>query len=372
MKKEVFIERAIAIHGDKFDYSLLPDEFKTTDKVPILCPEHGRFEIESNSHTSRGSGCPKCGNIRKNSKSLETAKFKFFKDAPIIHNNKYDYSKAVYLSSKEPLIISCPTHGEFRQSPYNHLFGQGCKKCADQRNGVSQRLNTEDFINKSISVHGQKYNYFDTKYITQKDHVAIFCNEHGLFKMRAINHLNGQGCPKCGILVRTEKSRSSTIDFIEKSKLVHGTKYDYSKVEYTTSTSPVSIGCYIHGEFLQKPSHHLSGSGCKSCTVGGYNNQCSGTFYIINVNDTTIKFGISNNPKNRLKDLQKGCKFTLTFLHQFYFEDGNIPVHIEKDVKCTIPAKILSKDDMINGYTETTCKSNLSVILEIVDKYKPA
>ena len=56
-----------------------------------------------------------------------------------------------------------------------------------------------------------------------------------------------------------------TIDFIEKAKAVHGTKYDYSKVEYVKATEKVCIICHEHGEFWQTHNNHLRGKGCTSC-----------------------------------------------------------------------------------------------------------
>lgn len=57
----------------------------------------------------------------------------------------------------------------------------------------------------------------------------------------------------------------TTDKFIELSKLTHGDKYDYSKVEYTHNKSKVKIICPIHGEFEQEPRHHTAGRGCASC-----------------------------------------------------------------------------------------------------------
>ena len=51
--------------------------------------------------------------------------------------------------------------------------------------------------------------------------------------------------------------------FIEKN----GNKYDYSKVNYINTYTPVTIICPIHGEFKQKPSYHLSGCGCQKCSM---------------------------------------------------------------------------------------------------------
>lgn len=48
----------------------------------------------------------------------------------IIHNYKYDYTKAVYINSNTDIIIICPEHGEFQQRPAMHKHGNGCKFCA--------------------------------------------------------------------------------------------------------------------------------------------------------------------------------------------------------------------------------------------------
>lgn len=53
--------------------------------------------------------------------------------------------------------------------------------------------------------------------------------------------------------------------FIEKARNIHGNKYDYSKVVYLTRHQSVTITCNRHGDFIQKPSDHLSGCGCKIC-----------------------------------------------------------------------------------------------------------
>jgi hypothetical protein len=53
----------------------------------------------------------------------------FVASACLIHGNKYDYSKVVYINSKKKVIIICKIHGEFSQIPNSHLTGSGCPKC---------------------------------------------------------------------------------------------------------------------------------------------------------------------------------------------------------------------------------------------------
>lgn len=65
--------------------------------------------------------------------------------------------------------------------------------------------------------------------------------------------------------------------FIERARKIHGDKYDYSKVEYTDSTTKVCIICPEHGEFWQVPSSHLRGIGCSIC---GHNSLTDENFII--------------------------------------------------------------------------------------------
>ena len=53
--------------------------------------------------------------------------------------------------------------------------------------------------------------------------------------------------------------------FIEESNIIHNNKYIYSKTDYITVNDKVIITCKEHGDFLQKPNHHLFGQGCPNC-----------------------------------------------------------------------------------------------------------
>ncbi len=55
--------------------------------------------------------------------------------------------------------------------------------------------------------------------------------------------------------------------FISNATAVHGNKYDYSKVVYTTAQKKVEIICPEHGSFWQIPDSHRLGRGCKKCAA---------------------------------------------------------------------------------------------------------
>lgn len=61
--------------------------------------------------------------------------------------------------------------------------------------------------------------------------------------------------------------RKTTEEFIQEATSVHKGRYDYSKVVYKNTHTPVVIICQKHGEFKQHPSDHLYGRGCPFCSA---------------------------------------------------------------------------------------------------------
>jgi hypothetical protein len=190
----------------------------------------------------------------------------FIEKAIYIHNNKYDYSKVNYINCHSKIIIICKEHGLFEQKPTDHISGCGCSKCGIEKNANNTRSNNEEFIKKSILIHGDNYDYSKVEYNNSNEKVIIICKEHGEFQQTPSNHLNRHSCLKCGINRTKELLKHSTNDFIKKAILVHGDKYDYSNVDYINRHSKIIIICKEHEEFLQVAEVHLNGFGCSICS----------------------------------------------------------------------------------------------------------
>ena len=261
LTKNEFINKANEIHSNKYDYSKV-NYVNSQTKVCIICPEHGEFWQIPNAHL-KGSGCLKCGNIKKSEKERLTTE-EFIEKARKIHGDKYDYSKVEYINNYTPVCIICSKHGEFFQKPYNHLNGCGCRICCERK-----KLTTEEFIKQAREVHGDKYNYSKVSYINTHTKVCIICPEHGEFWQTPNVHLNKHGCPKCC----KRNTKYTKEDFVLKARQIHGWKYDYSKVEYVNSSTKVCIICPEHGEFWQTPGSHLSGKGCEKCVRPSYDTE---------------------------------------------------------------------------------------------------
>ena len=188
MDTKLFIKKARDKHGNKYDYSKT-EYIGDKKKVCIICPEHGEFWQDPYSHLT-SCGCPICGNRFTDTKI-------FIEKAHKIHGNKYSYDKVEYVNNTTKIIITCPIHGDFTQTPREHLDGCGCQKCAQESRITKRTSTTAEYINKAKIRHGSLYDYSKTQYTRAKQKVCIICPEHGEFWQEAFSHLNGCGCPKC-------------------------------------------------------------------------------------------------------------------------------------------------------------------------------
>ena len=112
---------------------------------------------------------------------------KFIEDSIKKHGNLYDYSKVEYTGNQNNVTIICKIHGEFKQTPNNHLRGSKCPKC------LNRNLTTKDYLKKFREVHGNLYTYPNFEYKGSKYKIDIICEKHGTFKKMPNLHAKGSG-----------------------------------------------------------------------------------------------------------------------------------------------------------------------------------
>ena len=149
--------------------------------------------------------------------------------------------------------------------------GYNAPKTEEWKQKVSKKLtsNLDVFLGRAYKIHGNKYDYSKVIYIKARTNIKIICREHGEFQQTPDKHLNrNQGCPKCTHKVGGEKNKNHIGSlFIEKSKIIHGDTFDYSKAKYINASAKIEIGCKKHGYFWQTPNNHLAGYGCFKCGI---------------------------------------------------------------------------------------------------------
>lgn len=190
----------------------------------------------------------------------------FIRRARLVHGNKYDYSKALYVNSTTDICIICPIHGEFWQRPSEHLRGKGCVKCGQALCGEKQKQKAKGtFVERCKEIHGDKYTYEKVNYVDSHTKIIVTCKKHGDFETLPYRLLNGSGCPKCKSEEAHERYSKGTLKFIEEAKRVHGDLYDYSLCNYYNSHTKVNVICKEHGVFEISAGEHLHGCGCPLC-----------------------------------------------------------------------------------------------------------
>ena len=210
LDNDTFITRAKKIHGDRYDYSKV-EYFTSCIPVTIICLDHGEFSQRPYSHLN-GSGCGVCGQIVINSKITSDTNT-FITNAKKKHGDKYDYSKFKYEGYCKEVIIICPDHGEFSQTPSAHMNTHGCQHCTKEQMSKLFSKSVIQFINDAKEIHGDRYDYSCSSYINSATKIEIFCIScENSFQQTPSNHLRGQGCSLCR--KKTEKKTYQAINQI--------------------------------------------------------------------------------------------------------------------------------------------------------------
>lgn len=179
MNTSEFIRLAREVHGEAYSY-----DANRGDTVNVMitakCKRHGTFRRSVKSHL-QGIGCAKCDEKTEEWKAKVAEK----------HNNAYSYEKVKRVSVMlDEVTVTCPDHGDFKVGAGKHLYGRKCPKCL---------YGGKAWETKARKVHGDRYDYSLVEYKGARKLVKIKCKIHGVFEQMSFNHLNGAGCPTCGL-----------------------------------------------------------------------------------------------------------------------------------------------------------------------------
>lgn len=129
-----FVEKAIEVHGNRYDYSETVFTNRLDD-VSIICHRHGEFKQKAYSHLD-GKNCLKCS-IEDRGLGFEG----FIEKSIQKHGDRYDYNKVDYSHINTPVEIVCSSHGSFWQKPSVHFNGSNCPKCSIEVRSEKQHWN---------------------------------------------------------------------------------------------------------------------------------------------------------------------------------------------------------------------------------------
>lgn len=191
-----WVQRFRETHGDRYEYG----EFTTNGKnrsIEIFCVDHGLFVKQLTNHwkgspkTGVGGGCPECARgvvyHQSNRHTIDEWVARFKGAQPI----EYDYSLANLTNGKVSIFV-CGSHGEFRQTKYDHSQGRvGCLGC---RIAIAR----DKFLVDARGRFGSVYDYSKFEYVNAKTKSVIGCPDHGSYVQNPDKHLSARyPCPVC-------------------------------------------------------------------------------------------------------------------------------------------------------------------------------
>ena len=240
-------------------------------EVTLVCSKHGKFTRKLKYLTGKDiRGCPTCmadavreANLYPFTKFVEQASKKF--------SNKFTYDETTWTGVSNRVGITCPIHGNYLMFGQVHLASaHGCMSCAREAQSERQKMSLAEVEKLCREIHGNRYTYDFTGYEgygLAKAVIRITCSEHGEFTQRLADHIYSKaGCPQCANAQSSVERTMNYAKFKTKADEVHrGKGYTYVESSFTRSTADVEVICPKHGQYTQRASEHLNGSGCSSC-----------------------------------------------------------------------------------------------------------
>lgn len=278
-------------HGERYGYEKV-NYVNFNTKVIVTCPVHSDFEVLPSSHCK--FGCKKCYYEiigEKLKKSLEN----FKKQCSEKHNNFFDYSLVSYKNNRTKVEIICPLHGSFWQTPESHLCGNGCPGCKNSKSKGEDKISL--FLTKNKIKYIQQYIFNDCRNINPLPFDFYLPDYNICIEFDGVQHTNKNSyyyredievndniknkyCDKNNIkLLRLSYTILNNIEshlikyltnlkilsnkqkkdnFVRKGIELWGYKYNYDRVDYIDSKTPVIIG-YKGLWYKQTPNKHLQG-----------------------------------------------------------------------------------------------------------------
>jgi ribosomal protein S14 len=357
--KEDYLSSLPESFKEKFDYTLT--EYKgCSEIIKYSCPIHGVQTMKAEKHKVSKYGCNLCAKEATRLAKIELGRVNFFKKAKLIHGDKYDYSKVEYQMDTKPIIILCPLHGEFQQTPNNHTQkgSHGCRDCGRDSLKRKLKLSPSEIVKRSFSKFGDKFTFNLENYENINDLVEIVCKIHGKFKDKISNHLSSEdGCPSCfkdkEKVAHNKISREESIQIL---RSLYEDKYSFFVEDIGESKHKVRYYCHKHKTLKATRLQHLkAGYACNQCgdeimaekLTGWYSvskmerdktyyKQDPNNIYITDMKKGRYKIGIAKdvttrNCATRTNSGESGaeviyskagntydCFYLETFLHSFY------------------------------------------------------
>jgi plasmid maintenance system antidote protein VapI len=188
-----------------------------------------------------------------------------------------DFSSNGYVGATEKIAFTCKIHG-VQQGLVDNIkkrTGTACTSCIRHQNKASKLQEAVSKLKTRFS--DMDFSRFNPALLNAKS--TVVCPVHNEFQVSPDSMAaNKYGCSKCGDAKTAEGKRLGFESFQIRALKAHSGMYTYKKADYIDTTTPMTIHCPAHKEFMQKPTNHLAGQGCPECgRVRAPKSRCNAT-----------------------------------------------------------------------------------------------
>lgn len=201
-RKEIFLQKSILKHQNKFDYTKV-DYFNSITPIIIICNKHQiEFSQTPVKHLQNKHCCPICAK-EAYSKAVRMSKENFITESIKIYSNKFSYEETEPLTIHDKVKIYCKIHKKYFEQRLNiHLKGYiGCKNCiSDNKIKQNRELFGKKFIENFKNKFGNNYDFSKVNYVNNFTPVDIFCIKHNIWFQQANRNIlrtRTCSCPQC-------------------------------------------------------------------------------------------------------------------------------------------------------------------------------
>jgi len=238
---------------------------------------------------------------------------------------------------------------------------------------MSKVLTTSGFIKKAKSIHGDKFDYENSKYINAKTKIEIKCKKHDyvFFQLSNQHYYSKFPCEICNIENKKKLFSSNLEDF--KSSIInkYGDIFSFEKAYYSNARTDITLICKNHNIEITKSPYEFKISGCHLCSKDK-KKELHSKNQIIEITKYVSKLGgklISKDYVNNESNLKFECKEGHVFFESWsnvknslrwckecspnrYIGETLARMILEHLINCKMPSSFLKSMDglQLDGY----------------------
>ncbi|QOE32525.1 hypothetical protein CPT_Muenster_353 [Klebsiella phage Muenster] len=281
----------------------------------------------------------------------------------------YNFKPFIYIGSKETMLnLICHCGNEWCTTSYNSFISgnKGCPECGKKSDSLklSQEKAEEGVKAKCIQ---KNYTYKSFVYVNNKTRIPVKCHCGNEWNPTYNDFVDGDyGCRKCA---GTKKITQEEAEYNIKQKCLER-NYSFQSFNYVNNKTGVPLICHCGHEWKSAYNDFITGNrGCPKCA--GKEQHYSYIHLVLDPSNDSIlglKYGIETIKNNRHKKQNRLSYYTIKPYFTFYFESSEDCKKAEKQCK-KIFKPIFTKEELPDGYTETTIEDNLDKIISIYEKW---